>query len=114
MPGVHVLPVGFERHLLCGAANRRNEGVGLALIVHIDFARDASRYARLCQLGADEGGTIWVPLCPGGWLNLGHHVPRVVSLLNVVYEPRNGTMHPAKLAGQLAVRSRAEEADLCV
>jgi hypothetical protein len=33
---------------------------------------------------------------------------RVVCLPNVVYEPRNGTTHPAKLAGQLAVRSTEE------
>lgn len=34
------LPVGFERNLLCGVANRRNEGLGLAIIQHIDFARE--------------------------------------------------------------------------
>lgn len=36
----HVLPVGFERSLLCGVADRRNVGLGLAIVQHIDFARE--------------------------------------------------------------------------
>jgi polynucleotide 5'-hydroxyl-kinase GRC3/NOL9 len=34
-----VLPAGFERDLLCGVADRRDEGLGLATIRRIDFAR---------------------------------------------------------------------------
>jgi len=39
LPSARVLPAGFERHLLCGVARRRNEGLGLARVLHIDFAR---------------------------------------------------------------------------
>jgi polynucleotide 5'-hydroxyl-kinase GRC3/NOL9 len=34
---MNVLPRGFEENLLCGLADSRNRGVGLALIKHIDF-----------------------------------------------------------------------------
>jgi len=40
IPGARMLPGGFERHLLCGVAGRRNEGLGLAIVLHIDFARE--------------------------------------------------------------------------
>lgn len=36
-PGLHVLPAGFERNLLCGLADQRERGLGLALINAIDF-----------------------------------------------------------------------------
>ena len=39
-PGVTVIPIGFERSLLCGVANRRNRGVGLAILIRIDFATE--------------------------------------------------------------------------
>lgn len=35
-----VWPAGFERSLLCGVADRRNHGLGLALLRQIDFAQD--------------------------------------------------------------------------
>lgn len=38
--GEHVLPLGFERSLLCGVADRRNAGLGLAIVQQIDFARE--------------------------------------------------------------------------
>src|SRR5262249_10661867 len=37
LPSARVLPEGFESHLLCGVADRRNEGLGLARLLHIDF-----------------------------------------------------------------------------
>jgi polynucleotide 5'-hydroxyl-kinase GRC3/NOL9 len=40
IPSTRVLPAGFEHHLLCGVAGRRNEGLGLARVLHIDFARE--------------------------------------------------------------------------
>jgi polynucleotide 5'-hydroxyl-kinase GRC3/NOL9 len=40
IPSTRVLPVGFEHHLLCGIAGRRNEGLGLARVLHIDFVRE--------------------------------------------------------------------------
>ena len=39
-PGVTVLPAGFEHHLLCGIANQRNHGLGLAILKHLDFAAE--------------------------------------------------------------------------
>ena len=39
-PGVTVLPAGFEHNLLCGVANRRTCGLGLALLQHINFASE--------------------------------------------------------------------------
>jgi polynucleotide 5'-hydroxyl-kinase GRC3/NOL9 len=38
--GLTVLPADFARYLLCGVANRRNQGVGLALLSHIDFTAE--------------------------------------------------------------------------
>jgi len=40
IPSTRVLPVGFEHHLLCGIAGRRNEGLGLARVLHIDFVQE--------------------------------------------------------------------------
>ncbi|MDH3599117.1 MAG: Clp1/GlmU family protein [Candidatus Tectomicrobia bacterium] len=34
------MPAGFERHLLCGVANRQGHGVGLAVLMHIDVDTD--------------------------------------------------------------------------
>jgi polynucleotide 5'-hydroxyl-kinase GRC3/NOL9 len=39
-PGIRLLPEGFERSLLCGVANRRHQGAGLAILDHIDFAAE--------------------------------------------------------------------------
>jgi polynucleotide 5'-hydroxyl-kinase GRC3/NOL9 len=35
-----ILPVGFEQNLLCGVAGRRNQGLGLAILKHIDFTNE--------------------------------------------------------------------------
>ena len=75
-PGVHVLPVGFEHNLLCGVANRRNEGVGLALIVHIDFARETITLRTpvpVAQIKVVQFGTLYVQ---ADGQELGYHVPR--------------------------------------
>jgi polynucleotide 5'-kinase involved in rRNA processing len=75
-PGVHVLPVGFERHLLCGVANRRNEGIGLALIMHIDFVRETITLRTpvpATQIKAVQFGTLYVQ---ADGRELGYHVPR--------------------------------------
>jgi polynucleotide 5'-hydroxyl-kinase GRC3/NOL9 len=37
-PGSKVLPLGFERNLLCGVADAAGRCLGLAIIEHIDFA----------------------------------------------------------------------------
>lgn len=50
---------GFERNLLCGVTDQRNQGVGLALIQSIDFERRAiflispvpAGHVRVLQLG---------------------------------------------------------------
>lgn len=39
-PRARVLPEGFERGLLCGVANRRRQGVGIAILNRIDFAAE--------------------------------------------------------------------------
>lgn len=39
-PGYTVLPVGFERQLLCGVAGQRGHGLGLAILKGLDFARE--------------------------------------------------------------------------
>ena len=73
---MHVLPVGFERHLLCGVANRRNEGVGLALIMHIDFARETITLRTpvpAAQIKVVQFGTLYVQ---ADGRELGYHVPR--------------------------------------
>jgi len=75
-PGVRVLPVGFERHLLCGVANQRNEGVGLALIMHIDFARETIALRTpvpAAQIKVVQFGTLYVQ---ADGRELGYHVPR--------------------------------------
>jgi polynucleotide 5'-hydroxyl-kinase GRC3/NOL9 len=75
-PSVRVLPVGFERHLLCGVANRRNEGVGLALIMHIDFVRETITLRTpvpAAQIKVVQFGTLYVQ---ADGRELGYHVPR--------------------------------------
>ena len=74
--GVRVLPVGFERYLLCGVANRRNEGVGLALIMRIDFTRETITLRTpvpATQIKVVQFGTLYVQ---GDGRELGYHVPR--------------------------------------
>ncbi|ETW94924.1 MAG: hypothetical protein ETSY1_32780 [Candidatus Entotheonella factor] len=36
---LRAIPLGFERHLLCGLSNRRRQGMGLGIVQHIDFER---------------------------------------------------------------------------
>ena len=74
--GARVLPVGFERHLLCGVANRRNEGVGLALIMHIDFTRETITLRTpvpVAQIKVVQFGTLYLQM---DGRELGYHVPR--------------------------------------
>ncbi|HEY7490357.1 MAG TPA: Clp1/GlmU family protein [Candidatus Tectomicrobia bacterium] len=33
------VPTGFTQHLLCGVADRRNKGLGLAIIIELDWSR---------------------------------------------------------------------------
>ena len=76
IPGVRVLPVGFERHLLCGVANRRNEGVGMALVAHIDFARETIALRTpvpATQIKVVQFGTLYVQ---ADGRELGDNVPR--------------------------------------
>ncbi|MGE3539215.1 MAG: Clp1/GlmU family protein [Candidatus Tectimicrobiota bacterium] len=40
LPRGRVLPLGFERSLLCGVADRRNRGLGLALLQRLDFRQE--------------------------------------------------------------------------
>jgi polynucleotide 5'-hydroxyl-kinase GRC3/NOL9 len=35
------IPAGFDRHLLCGVADHRNRGLGLALITRVDWPHNA-------------------------------------------------------------------------
>jgi polynucleotide 5'-kinase involved in rRNA processing len=73
---VRVLPVGFERHLLCGVANRRNAGVGLALIMDLDFTRETITLhtpVPVAQIKVVQFGTLYVQ---GDGRELGYHVPR--------------------------------------
>jgi polynucleotide 5'-kinase involved in rRNA processing len=37
LPGLQVLPAGFEKHLLCGLADGRDRGLGLGIIRAIDY-----------------------------------------------------------------------------
>lgn len=75
-PGSTVLPAGFEHNLLCGVANRRNHGLGLALLQHINFASEtltlltpvAAERIRIIQCGA-------LYVSPEGQ-ELAQHVPR--------------------------------------
>jgi polynucleotide 5'-hydroxyl-kinase GRC3/NOL9 len=39
-PHIRAMPLGFERHLLCGLSNRRRQGIGLGILQRIDFERD--------------------------------------------------------------------------
>jgi polynucleotide 5'-hydroxyl-kinase GRC3/NOL9 len=39
-PHIKAMPMGFERHLLCGLSNRRRQGIGLGILQRIDFAHD--------------------------------------------------------------------------
>src|SRR5215510_7826560 len=74
--GVRVLPLGFERHLLCGVANRRNEGVGLALIMHIDFAMETITLRTpvpAAQIRVVQFGALYVE---ADGRELGYQVPR--------------------------------------
>ena len=74
--GVRVLPIGFERHLLCGVANRRNHGIGLALITHIDFARETiilRTPVPAAQIKVVQFGTLYVQ---ENGRELGYNVPR--------------------------------------
>ena len=73
---MQVLPVGFERHLLCGVANRRNEGVGLAIVMHIDFARETITLRTpvpAAQIKVMQFGTLYIQ---EDGRELGYHVPR--------------------------------------
>jgi polynucleotide 5'-kinase involved in rRNA processing len=74
--GVRVLPVGFECHLLCGVANRRNHGLGLALITHIDFARETIMICTpvpAAQIKVVQFGMLYVQ---ADGRELGYNVPR--------------------------------------
>ncbi|MBM3223362.1 MAG: hypothetical protein FJZ47_06135 [Candidatus Tectomicrobia bacterium] len=74
--GARVLPVGFERHLLCGLANRRNAGVGLGLIMHLDFVRETLTLRTpvpVAQIKLVQFGSLYVE--PNG-REPGGHVPR--------------------------------------
>ena len=44
LPDVTVIPTGFERHLLCGVADGRGRGIGLAILSHIDWDRNADMH----------------------------------------------------------------------
>ncbi len=56
---VTVIPTGFERHLLCGVADGRGRGLGLAILSHIDWERETltcitpapAEHLRILQLG---------------------------------------------------------------
>ncbi len=37
---VRAIPLGFEKHLLCGLSNRRRQGIGLGILQRIDFERE--------------------------------------------------------------------------
>jgi polynucleotide 5'-hydroxyl-kinase GRC3/NOL9 len=59
----HVLPLGFEHHLLCGVANRQDRGLGLALIDHIDFANETlTIYTPVpaAQIGVLQWGELYI------------------------------------------------------
>lgn len=57
--GVKLLPLGFERSLLCGIADSHGDGLGLAILKQIDFTRQrltlvtplAKRQLRIVQFG---------------------------------------------------------------
>jgi polynucleotide 5'-hydroxyl-kinase GRC3/NOL9 len=75
-PGVRVLPVGFERQLLCGVANRRNDGIGMALVTHIDFTRETIAFRTpvpAAQIKVVQFGMLYVH---ADGRELGYNVPR--------------------------------------
>jgi polynucleotide 5'-kinase involved in rRNA processing len=39
-PHIQGVPMGFERHLLCGLSNRRRQGIGLGILQRLDFTHD--------------------------------------------------------------------------
>jgi polynucleotide 5'-hydroxyl-kinase GRC3/NOL9 len=66
------VPAGFEQHLLCGVADRRNKGLGLAIITELNWSRGT--IALLTPLPAEsiwilQGGDLY--LTPDG-CELGH------------------------------------------
>ncbi len=76
IPGARMLPVGFEHHLLCGVAGRRNEGLGLARVLHIDFARETIALhtpVPVERIKVLQFGTLYVDATG---CELGHRVPR--------------------------------------
>lgn len=79
LPGACVLPVGFEHHLLCGVAGRRNEGVGLARVLRIDFARETIALhtpVPVERIRVLQFGTLYVD---AAGCELGYRVPRGLS-----------------------------------
>lgn len=76
LPSARRLPVGFEHHLLCGVAGRRNEGLGLARIVRLDFARKTIMLhtpVPVERIKVLQFGTLYVD---AAGCELGYHVPR--------------------------------------
>lgn len=76
IPGARVLPAGFERSLLCGVAGRRNEGLGLAIVLHIDFTRETIALHTPVpaeQIKVLQFGVLYVN---ASGCELGYHVPR--------------------------------------
>lgn len=75
-PGARVLPAGFERSLLCGIASRRNAGLGLAIVMRLDFARETivlHTPVPVEQIKVVQFGTIYVN---AAGCELGSRVPR--------------------------------------
>jgi polynucleotide 5'-hydroxyl-kinase GRC3/NOL9 len=75
-PGYTILPVGFERHLLCGVAGRREHGLGLAILTGLDFARETVALwtpVPVERIKILQFGDLYVH--PDG-RELGHDVPR--------------------------------------
>jgi polynucleotide 5'-hydroxyl-kinase GRC3/NOL9 len=76
LPNARVLPAGFEHHLLCGVAGRRNEGLGLARVLHIDFARQTIALhtpVPVARIKVLQFGALYVDATG---CELGHRVPR--------------------------------------
>jgi polynucleotide 5'-kinase involved in rRNA processing len=76
LPSARVLPVGFERYLLCGVAGRRNAGLGLAIVMHIDFAREMIALhtpVPVERIKVLQFGTLYVDTAG---CELGYRVPR--------------------------------------
>ena len=75
-PGVRVLPAGFERYLLCGVASRRNIGLGLAIVLHLDFTRETivlHTPVPVEQIKVVQFGALYVN---AAGCELGYRVPR--------------------------------------